>query len=107
MFLQICLLTAGLHYGRKLCKEWRGSAADPEGEEASKEASPSPSATAHAEEAAVQEQLELALASTGLTLTASVAMPQLRFLGGVSVMYGSIPIFRKGRDLIVEQHRVG
>jgi hypothetical protein len=133
MFLQICLLTSGVHFGRKLWKEWKDQQAelvdssDPRDETETGQESggdlalpaspaqpadvesgaPAPSTTALAEEAAVQEQFETAIVATGLTTAASLFLPQLQFIGGVSVMYASIPIFDKARHLVVDERRVG
>ncbi len=133
MFLQICLLTSGLHFGRKLWKEWQDQQAEPAGgadrrdetetrqepwmdlalpvspapPEDVESKAPAPPGAAQAEEEAVQEQFETAIVATGLTTAASLFLPQLRFLGGVSVMYGSIPIFDKARQRVMDERRVG
>lgn len=62
---------------------------------------------AHHEEAAVDEQLRIAVAATGLTLAATLFMPSLRVFGGGAVLYGSIPIFKKAKRLILEEKRIG
>lgn len=133
MFFQICLLTAGLHLGRKLWKEWGEQRAEsppsterrgaggtggesPEAEvptgalvpqEHAERTPPTPSEGADTDAAAVQEQFETAIVATGLTAAGSLFFPQLRPLGGVSVMYGSIPIFAKAKHLVVDERRVG
>jgi heavy metal translocating P-type ATPase len=99
MFFQICLLTAAVHAGRTLLQRWQPSSAAPE------PAAPADAATA--EEAAVQEQFSLALISMGVTTAAALAFPALRVLGGVSVLYGSIPIMARAKELVVDERRVG
>jgi len=105
MFFQICVITAAIHYGRKLLA--RLDAADDPGP-APPEATPVPQGAAvTAEEAAAQEQFNLALLSTGVTGVAAAVAPQLRVLGGVSVLYGSLPIMQRAKALIVDERRIG
>lgn len=137
MFLQICLITAGLHLGRSLLKSWReslpllpgdipprdddteqGAPPDAEGAPHGGEVAPGPASAAphgeaepsllpaHPEEAQVQEQFEIGLLSVGLT-TGALLFPPLRLLGGVSVMYGALPIFAKAKQDIIEERRIG
>jgi Cu2+-exporting ATPase len=105
MFFQICVITAAIHYGRKLLA--RIDAAE-DAEAAPPEIAPVPQeATVTSEEAAVQEQLNLALFSAGATGVAAMMMPQLSVLGGASVLYGSLPIMHRAKTLIVDEKRIG
>jgi Cu2+-exporting ATPase len=94
MFLEICLLTAAVHVGRTLLQRWQPS-------------SSAPADAATTEEAAVQEQFSLALVSVGVTSVAALVFPVLGVLGGVSVLYGGIPIMARAKEMIVGERRVG
>jgi heavy metal translocating P-type ATPase len=133
MFLQICLMTAALHFGRKLLQSRNDSArridgAAPRGDAGAGAAPASgqadealavyehvsaqltdplrPRLPPHPERAEVEEHFNLALASAALTTVARF-LPQLRFLGGVSVMFGSIPIFARAMRRLAKERRVG
>lgn len=135
MFLQVCLLAAGWHYGRKLWNRWGEEVAREDAlaaasasastvptadEPANVAAPPTPpadpvalngpqAATAppEAETAAVDEQFQTAAVATGLTMAASLVAPSLQVVGGAAVLYGSIPIFQKARQALVEEERIG
>jgi Cu2+-exporting ATPase len=122
MFFQLCLITAGIHLGRKLLRaalssEDEDAPAESEGPEATGESAAESAPADHAaaegtsaprtalaaEDAEVQEQLGIALASTGLSIVA----PGLSWLSGVGVLYGSIPMFRHAKELLVDEGRLG
>lgn len=98
MFFQVCVVTAAIHFGRKLLRYMEEPSAP------AAPALPAPEDPAASEEAAVEEQFNLALVSTALTL---VAPPQLQVLGGGSVMYGSLPIMARAKQLLVGERRIG
>ena len=121
MFFQICLLAAGIQLGRTLLKEWQeeersdeagpppsdapaapssAAATDPNQTAPDRPAGPdgdaSPQAALQIADSAAREQTLVALVSTGLAVT-----PPAQGLGGVGVVYGSIPIFKRAAQLLL------
>jgi heavy metal translocating P-type ATPase len=107
MFFHICVLTAAVHFGRKLYRQWQ----EQESSSVTSGAVPPPGVpgadAVDSDEAAVDEQFKLALVSTGLTGVATLVAPPLRVLGGASVMYGSLPIMARAKMLLVGERRIG
>lgn len=115
MFLQICLLVAGLHYGRRLIGD-RSPAPEPPPPNAPAPppalpaapppvASPPPSPADEREE--ILRQFDLSLVCMGLATVTSLFIPQLRALSGVAVLYAGLPIMRRAREMLVDERRVG
>ena len=101
MFLSLCLLAAGLHYGRR----WfdRGRTDEPE---TTALAVPSPAKEAALARQEVETQFDLALVCVGLATVARLFLPQLRLLSGAVVLAASVPTMRRARELLAER-RVG
>lgn len=114
MFFQLCLVTAGLHFGRKIWANWHeqqnqrndGEAPAPPLTDDAELAISESSGVVHNEDAGVEDQLKTAAIATGLT-AASHFLPQLWFVGGVSAMYSSVPLFSKAKHLILDEGRLG
>lgn len=116
MFFQICLLTVGLRLGRLLLDGLRETEPD-EGDRQAPDDATSGRDAAHREaagaasasldEAQVDAQLQLALATGATTLVTACVAPRLSYLGGVGVLYGSLPIFQRAGQQMFFEGRVG
>ncbi len=137
MLFQICVLAAGAYLGKSLFRSWdevregmRKDLPSGRGEGTAPPAAPAASASGGegpakgpetalsapaarksgppkaSEREEVDEQLELSLLATGLAV-AGAALPPLRVLAGVTVLYGSIPIMVRARDRLLQERRVG
>lgn len=114
MFLQICLLAAGLHYGRRLLADRTSSRelTPPKGDADHRAQAVAVASEGIAREddrarARVDEQLSLSLACIGVTTATSFMAPQIRALGGVLVMFAGIPILQRAKQRLFEERRVG
>ncbi|WAS96623.1 HAD-IC family P-type ATPase [Nannocystis punicea] len=110
MFLQICLLVAGLRYGRKLLDRSPPPEPPPPDEPAplpAVPARPEPPSAAADEREEIQRQFDLSLVCMGLATVTNLFIPQLRALSGVAVLYAGLPIMRRAWEMIVDEKRVG
>lgn len=103
MFLHLCLLAAGLHYGRRLIARGRSTS------EETAIAAPAPS---QAEAAAlvrqeIKAQFDLSLVCMGLATVSRLLLPQLRLLSGAVVLAAGAPIMRRAREQLLDERRVG
>jgi len=115
MFIQLCLLAAGLHYGRRYANS--GAEPDREGERRQRGAAergdaeptkePGPAARRAEERAEIEEGYINSLACMGVATATRLFAPRLQVLGGVLVLYSSIPAFRRAKELIFDEGRVG
>lgn len=112
MFLQICLVAAGIYYGRSFLEnrkdsEERSPSDDEPGERTQAPAVSSPGSMLEADpaRAEIDEQFDLSLVCLGFTIVTRFTAPQVQALGGVLVMFAGIPILQKAKEFLFEEQR--
>jgi len=116
MFLQLCLLAAGFHYGRRrltrapaqeaLAHETALAVPDAPAASTAPTASDPDPAMVHVHEE-VQAEFDLALVCMGLATVSLRLLPQLRLLSGAMVLAAGAPTMQRARERLVDERRLG
>ncbi len=115
MFIQLCLLAAGVYYGRHYIdpasKPAREAGRQPPGAGEGANAEPAKEPDAAVRRAEERAEIEASyinsLACMGIATAARLFAPRLQVLSGVLVLYSGIPAFRRAKELLFDEHRVG
>lgn len=107
MFLQLCLLAAGFHFGRR--RMARAQAQEPTVDETALAvpAAPAPDQATVRMREEVQAEFDLSLVCMGLATVSMRMLPQLRLLSGAMALAAGVPTMQRARERLVDERHIG